>query len=82
MLQLVDWGWDDRFQAHLLSLDVPELLPARVASETRGRYLMFTERSVLRAQMAGKLRFGPATGRISPPWATGWPSLRSTWMRG
>lgn len=57
MFHLHDLGWNDRFQAHLTFLDDPQLLPARVASETRGRYLLLGPDGTHQAQLSGKFLF-------------------------
>ncbi len=57
MNPLHDLGWTDRLQAHLTVLDDPQLLPARVASETRGHYVLLAESGAHHAQLSGKLRF-------------------------
>lgn len=75
MFQLHDLGWDARFQAHLDALADPQLVPARVASESRGHYLIFDAGGTRHAQLAGKLRH-EARRREDLPAVGDWVAVR------
>jgi ribosome biogenesis GTPase len=64
-LQLNELGWDESF-ADAFQPHVPlGLAPARVAVEHRTDYVVYAETGELRAELAGRLRFGgehPAVG--------------------
>ncbi|MNR89844.1 putative ribosome biogenesis GTPase RsgA [compost metagenome] len=75
MFQLHDLGWDSRFQAHLDALEDPQLVPARVASESRGHYLLFDAQGTRHGQLAGKLRHD-ARHREDLPAVGDWVAIR------
>jgi len=53
---LEDFGWDSFFQEHFRIFKVPDLVPARVISETKGSFQVYSQYGELTARIAGKLR--------------------------
>jgi ribosome biogenesis GTPase len=54
---LEELGWDSFFQEHFLSLEIPGAAPARVASESKESYQVFSEYGELNARISGKMRY-------------------------
>lgn len=75
MFQLHDLGWDARFQAHLAAQADPQLVPARVASESRGHYVLYGAQGAHHAQLAGKFRH-EARRREDLPAVGDWVAVR------
>ncbi|MDD5701095.1 MAG: ribosome small subunit-dependent GTPase A [Dehalococcoidales bacterium] len=50
-------GWSPFFQEHLQRLNVPDAIPARVASESRNSFQVYSEYGVITAVIAGKMRY-------------------------
>lgn len=72
---LQDLGWDERWSSHLEELEDEQLIPARVAAQHRGAYVVWTESGELSAEVAGKLRHQLEVGYPLP--AVGdWVALR------
>jgi len=57
---LEDLGWSDRLRAHFKAHAAGGLVPARVAVQHRGAYLLFSELGELRATVAGRLEHDAA----------------------
>lgn len=74
MHSLADLGWNNRFQSQLI--DTPEdLVPARIAEEQRGAYLLLTEDGPLSAAVSGRLMHD-AGGREDFPAVGDWVLAR------
>lgn len=71
---LSDLGWTPFFQSQLAGLP-PDLLPARVAVEHRGRYELLTPRGPLQATLSGRLSH-EATSRLDLPAVGDWVAVR------
>lgn len=56
-MDLRDIGWSDHFEQHLAQLGDQNLVPARVAQEHRGNYLMYCDRGEVRGEVSGRLRY-------------------------
>lgn len=50
-------GWDSFFQKHFDILGIPGSVPARVISESRDCYRLYSQSGELSARMAGKMRY-------------------------
>ena len=55
MFPLDSLGWDAAFAAAFDQLQADNLLPARVAAQHRGEYVLFAEEGELRARAAGRM---------------------------
>ena len=55
MFPLDSLGWDAAFAAAFDQLQDDNLLPARVAAQHRGEYVLFAEEGELRARAAGRM---------------------------
>ncbi|MDD5038016.1 MAG: hypothetical protein PHN78_01690, partial [Dehalococcoidales bacterium] len=53
---LEDLGWDSYFQKHFRNLKVPDSVPARVISETKGSFKVYSQYGELTAKISGKMR--------------------------
>lgn len=73
---LQDLGWDEQWASHLEELADEQLVPARVAAQHRGAYVVWSDVGELNAELAGKLRHQFELGYPSP--AVGdWVALRA-----
>jgi ribosome biogenesis GTPase len=54
---LTQLGWDSFFQKHFEKLKMPGSVPARVISESKGSYQLFSEYGELTARISGKMRY-------------------------
>jgi ribosome biogenesis GTPase len=54
---LTQLGWDSFFQQHFDTLKIPGSIPARVISESRDSYRLYSQHGELSARMAGKMRY-------------------------
>jgi ribosome biogenesis GTPase len=52
---LEDLGWDSFFQKHFLSLNILDSGPARVISESRGCFQVYSQHGELTAKISGKM---------------------------
>jgi ribosome biogenesis GTPase len=59
-------GWDAAWVASFEQLEDDNLIPARVAAQHRGSYLLWTEERELRAQAAGRLFYEHEIGGAIP----------------
>jgi ribosome biogenesis GTPase / thiamine phosphate phosphatase len=74
---LDELGWDDGWSSTLEHLDGDNLVPARVAAQHRGAYVVWTADGELRARAAGRLLYDHEVGAPVP--AVGdWVALRET----
>jgi ribosome biogenesis GTPase / thiamine phosphate phosphatase len=54
---LKQWGWDSRFQKHFRKLKKPGMVPARVISESKGAYQVYSQYGELTARISGTMRY-------------------------
>jgi ribosome biogenesis GTPase / thiamine phosphate phosphatase len=54
---LEDFGWSPFFQDHFRKLGLPDSIPARVISEFKNSFQVYSEHGVLTAEIAGKMRY-------------------------
>jgi ribosome biogenesis GTPase len=74
---LNELGWDDGWSSALEQLDDDNLIPARVAAQHRGAYVVWTADGELRARAAGRLFYEHEVGEPVP--AVGdWVALRES----
>ncbi len=77
MPPLNELGWDDGWSSALEQLDEDNLIPARVAAQHRGAYVVWADEGELRARAAGRLFYEHAVGEPVP--AVGdWVALRGS----
>jgi ribosome biogenesis GTPase len=74
--RLTRLGWDADWAAELAKLDDPELRPARVATEHRGAYVLFTEHGEQWAVPTGRLRLEAKEGGGDLPTVGDWVAWR------
>jgi len=55
--ELVKLGWDSFFRDQFELLEVPECVPAKVVSEQRRSYQVYTQYGELSAEISGKVRY-------------------------
>jgi ribosome biogenesis GTPase len=63
---LTQLGWDSLFQKHFQTLKIPGSIPARVISESRDCYRLYSQNGELSARMAGKMRYHAEAGSQYP----------------
>ena len=73
MQDISELGFDAFFESQMNDWPRPSLIPARVASEHRDRYEVWTEQEAYEARLAGKLR--GRLGEIELPRAGDWLAL-------
>jgi ribosome biogenesis GTPase len=54
---LKELGWDSFFQRHFQMLKIPGTVPARVVSESKGSYQVYSQYGELTAKVSGKMRY-------------------------
>ena len=59
---LEELGWNSFFSQHFESLQMPGTLPARVVSERRQSYLVYSQYGELSTEISGKMRYEATTG--------------------
>src|SRR3954469_15939496 len=74
--RLVRLGWDADRVEELAALDDPRLRPARVATEHRGAYVLFTEEGEQWAVPTGRLRLDASEGLADLPAVGDWVAYR------
>jgi len=78
---LQDLGWDEGWASELDQLDDDNLMPARVAAQHRGEFVLWTEDGELRAELPGRLRYDAGVGAALP--AVGdWVAVRARALEG
>ncbi len=55
-MNLIDLGWNDFFTAHFESIDIKDIIPARIAVQQKDRYILYCERGELSGEVSGKFR--------------------------
>lgn len=53
---LENFGWSPFFHEHFQKLNIPDTVPARVVSESKNSFQVYSEYGVLAAEIAGKMR--------------------------
>lgn len=77
MPALNELGWDDGWSSALEQLDEDNVIPARVAAQHRGAYVVWTAAGELRARAAGRLFYDHEVGEPVP--AVGdWVAVRES----
>jgi ribosome biogenesis GTPase len=59
-------GWDDAWASELARLEDDNLIPARVAAQHRGEFVLWSEAGELRAELPGRLRYDAGVGGSLP----------------
>ncbi len=59
-------GWDSFFEQHYQSVKVPGSVPARVVSESKGSYRVFSQYGEFNAKISGKMRFHSTKENLYP----------------
>lgn len=79
--RLEDLGWDDGWASELERLEDEKLIPARVAAQHRGEFVLWTGVDELRAELPGRLRYAAGVGMALP--AVGdWVAVRGRALEG
>ncbi|MFC1987221.1 ribosome small subunit-dependent GTPase A [Chloroflexota bacterium] len=52
-----DLGWNPFFQKHFQTLKIPDSVPARVVSESKGSFQVYSQYGELAARISGKMRY-------------------------
>jgi ribosome biogenesis GTPase / thiamine phosphate phosphatase len=63
---LQDIGWDSFFQKNFLTLKIPDSVPARVFSEYKGAFQVYSQYGELTATVSGKMRYLAEAGKQYP----------------
>ncbi|MFC2058292.1 ribosome small subunit-dependent GTPase A [Chloroflexota bacterium] len=63
---LKELGWDSFFQEHFQLLKMPGSIPARVVSQHKNSYQLFSQHGELSAKISGKMRHQAGTGDRYP----------------
>lgn len=71
MYRLEELGWSEFFEAQLTQEEKESSLPARVAEESRGAHLVYSEAGEIPAEISGRLRFS-AKSRAELPAVGDW----------
>jgi ribosome biogenesis GTPase len=59
-------GWDPFFQKHFQTLKIPDSVPARVISESKGSFQVYSQYGELTAKISGKMRYVAGTEKQFP----------------
>ncbi len=63
LISLADLGWDAFFATHFQDFGIPDAIPARVISQSRESFRVYSQQGELIASMSGKMRYrGEETG--------------------
>jgi len=62
----VEFGWDFFFQKSFQMLKIHDSVPARVVSESKGSYQVYSQYGELTARISGKMRYHAGTGDQYP----------------
>ena len=52
-----DFGWNPFFKKHFQTLKIPDSVPARVTSESKGSFQVYSQYGELAAKISGKMRY-------------------------
>jgi ribosome biogenesis GTPase len=72
---LQELGWNSFFSEHFQSLQIPDTVPARVVSERRDSYQVYSQCGELSAEISGKMRY-QATSEDQYPAIGDWVVIR------
>ena len=56
-VSLADLGWNSFFEKHYQIMKIPDSMPARVISESRGSFQLYYQYGELSARLSGKMRY-------------------------
>ncbi len=59
-------GWSPFFQAHFQKLNIPDVIPARVISESKNSFQVYSQYGILIAGIAGKMRYQDEAENLYP----------------
>jgi ribosome biogenesis GTPase / thiamine phosphate phosphatase len=59
-------GWNPFFQEHFLKMSIPDAVPARVISESKNSYQVYSDLGILTAGITGKMRYNSETENNFP----------------
>ena len=65
-MTLDELGWTPEFQEHLMALDLPDLVPARVVRQDPYSYFAMTGEATVMAELSGRFRPGGAEDQDRP----------------
>ncbi len=63
---LEDFGWNPFFQEHFQTLKISDSVPARVVSESKGSFQVYSQRGELTAKISGKMRYHAGEEKLYP----------------
>ena len=63
---LTQLGWDSFFEGHFQTLKIPGSVPARVVSESKGSYQIYSQYGELTAKMSGKMQYHTGADKRYP----------------
>jgi len=63
---LEDIGWDSFFQKHLQTVEIPDSVPARVITESKGSFQVYSQYGELTARISGKMRYYTGVAKEYP----------------
>jgi ribosome biogenesis GTPase len=63
---LEDLGWNTFFQEHFQTLNIPDTVPARVVSESRDSFQVYSQYGELTARISGKMRYHAGEEKQTP----------------
>jgi ribosome biogenesis GTPase len=66
LVTLEELGWDEYFSDEFSKLDIEGIVPARVISQHRSLYIVWSERGELTATIAGSLRYRTGSDNLYP----------------
>jgi len=55
--KLEDFGWNSFFHKHFQTMNIPDTVPARVVSESKGSFQVYSQHGELTARISGKMRY-------------------------
>jgi len=55
--KLKDFGWNSSFQKHFHTLKIPDTVPARIVSESKGSFQVYSQHGELTAKISGRMRY-------------------------
>lgn len=73
-MNLIDLGWNDFFKAHLVSIKIKDVMPARIAVHQKDKYLVYCEKGEFLSEVSGKFRH-KALSRADYPTVGDWVAV-------
>ena len=55
LMHIKDFGFDSFFEKHFQTLNIPDSVPARVVSESKGSFQVYSQYGELTAKISGKM---------------------------